>query len=63
MTDCEYCVLDSMKVVMSINNEDLDQSLAEHLQEPYSIDNDYNYTSILNDQHCNIHNMSLTLAI
>ena len=41
MTDCEYwmsCVLDSMKVVMSINNEDLDQSLAEHLQEPHSID-------------------------
>ena len=41
MTDHKYwmsCVLDSIKVVMSINNEDLDQSLAEHLQEPHSID-------------------------
>ena len=41
MTDCEYwmsCVLDSMKVVMSRNNENMDQSLVEHLQEPHSID-------------------------
>ena len=30
------CVLDSMKVVMLRNNEDL-ESLVEHLQEPHSI--------------------------
>ena len=43
MTDYEYwmsCVLDSIKIVMSINNEDLDKSLAEHLQEPHSIESD-----------------------
>ena len=32
------CVLNSMKVVMSMNNEDLDQNLVEHLQESDSID-------------------------
>ena len=38
MTDCEYwmsCVLDSINVEMSMNSEDLDQSLFEHHQEPH----------------------------
>ena len=52
MTDCEYWmsrVLDSMKVVMSMSNEDLDQGLVEHLQESNSID----FTSVISsDRLC-----------